>query len=237
MTYKLYYWPMIQGRGEFLRLALEAANVRYRDIAREDGIDAMTERMAQPDLATMPFAPPFLEDGKQVIAQVAAILLHLGPKLGLVPPDPAGRLWTHQIQLTIIDFVAKAHDTHHPLGPSLYYEDQKPEAKRRTRAFLSERIPKYLSWLETILQRNPAGPGHLVGASLTYVDLSAFQIVEGLGYAFPRAMKRAKRACPMLWHLHDQVGSLPHVAAYLASDRRIPFNEQGVFRHYRELDL
>jgi glutathione S-transferase len=236
VTYKLYYWPMIQGRGEFVRLALEAANARYRDVAREEGANAMTERMARPNLATPPFAPPFLEDGEQVIAQVAAILFHLGPKLGLVPPDAAGQLWTHQIQLTMSDLVAEVHDTHHPLGPSLFYEDQKPESKRRSSAFLSERVPKYLGWLETILQRNAAGPGHLVGDSLTYVDLSAFQILDGLGYAFPRAIKQAKRNCPKLWHLHDQVSSLPHIAAYLASDRRIPFNEQGIFRHYRELD-
>jgi len=227
---------MIQGRGEFVRLALEAAGVRYRDVARVEGIAAMMARMAARDVATPPFAPPFLDVRGQTIAQVAAILLYLGPKLKLAPRDAAGRLWTHQIQLTVTDFVAEVHDTHHPVGTGLYYEDQKPEAKRRSEGFLAERLPKYLSWLETILARNPAGPDHLVGGALTYVDLSAFQLMAGIEYAFPRTMRRSTRKWPKLRRLCRQVGDVPNVAAYLASERRIPFKEEGIFRRYTELD-
>ena len=225
---------MIQGRGEFVRLALEAAGAAYTDVARRDGSDAMLKRMADKSLLTPPFAPPFLEDGSQVVAQVAAILSHLGPKLGLVPKDAAGRLWTHQLQMTFTDLVAEVHDTHHPVASSLFYEDQKPEAQRRAAEFLAERVPKYLGWFEGILTRNPSGPAHLVGDQLTYADLSAFQVMEGLGYAFPQAM--AGRRWPKLRQLHKHVGALPKVAAYLASERRIPFNENGIFRHYPALD-
>ncbi len=185
---------------------------------------------------TPPFAPPFLVDGPVVVAQVAAILLHLGPRIGLAPADEAGRLWCHQIQLTITDLVAEAHDTHHPLGNGLYYEDQKPEALRRAEGFAAERIAKYLGWLEQVAARNPAGPAHLVSEALTYVDTSVFQVVEGLRYAFPKAMARAEKRLPHLLTVHAMVAAQPNVAAYLASDRRIAFNEEGIFRRYPELD-
>jgi glutathione S-transferase len=183
-----------------------------------------------------PFAPPFLKDGETVIGQTAAILLYLGARHGLAPKDPEGGLWTHQIQLTLSDFVAEAHDTHHPVGVGLYYEDQKQEALRRAQEFRDDRIPKFLDWFETILARNPAGPTHLVGRSLTYVDLSLFQAVEGLSYAFPKATARALKTSPRLAALHDAVAERPRIKAYLASPRRIPFNEEGIFRRYPELD-
>ncbi len=232
--YELHYWPDIQGRGEFVRLAFEATGTTYRDAARENGAAAMTRRMEQGPFP--PFAPPFLVDGPVVVAQVAAILHHLSPALGLGPQDERGRLWCHQVQLTITDLVAEAHDTHHPIGPTLYYEDQKPEALRRSGQFTAERMPKYLGWLETVAARNPAGPDHLVGDRLSTADLSAFQVVEGLRYAFPHAMAAFGTSFPLLHALHAKVAALPLVTAYLASDRRIPFNEQGVFRHYFELD-
>ena len=233
--YELYYWPTIQGRGEFIRLALETAGADYLDVARGEG--GMPTMMALMQNASRPpFAPPFLKDGELLIAQVADILLHLGPKLGLAPSDEAGRLWTHQIQLTITDLVAEVHDTHHPIASGLYYEDQKPEAKRRTDDFLEHRAPKYLGWFETVLARNPDGPGHLVGGALSYADLSLFQVVEGLRYAFPKAMKRFETTVPKLVALHDAVATTPKLKAYLASPRRIPFNEQGIFRRYPELD-
>ena len=237
MTYQLYYWPSIQGRGEFVRLALETAGADYVDVARgEGGMQAMMALMDGGDLARPPFAPPFLKDGELLVAQVANILLHLGPKLGLAPSDEAGRLWTHQLQLTVTDFMAEVHDTHHPIASGLYYEDQKPEAKRRTADFLESRAPKYLGWFETVLTRNPEGPAHLVGAELTYADLSLFQLIEGIRYAFPKAAGRLEEDLPGLVALHDRIMALPKLKAYLGSPRRIPFNEQGIFRRYPELD-
>lgn len=235
MTYQLYYWPSIQGRGEFIRLALEAAGADYVDVARgEGGMQTMMGLMQ--GAVRPPFAPPFLKDGELLIAQVANILLHLGPKLGLAPSDEAGRLWTHQLQLTITDLVSEIHDTHHPIASSLYYEDQKPESKRRTDDFLKNRAPKYLGWFETVLGRNPDGPQHLVGAELTYADLSLFQVIEGMRYAFPKASRRIEANVPRLVALHDSVANLAKLKAYLDSPRRLPFNEQGVFRRYPELD-
>ena len=235
MSYELYYWPSIQGRGEFIRLALETAGADYVDVARtEDGMPRMMALMQ--NAVRPPFAPPFLKDGELLIAQVANILLHLGPKLGLAPSDEAGRLWTHQLQLTVADLLSEVHDTHHPIAASLYYEDQKSESKRRAADFLDHRAPKYLGGFETVLARNPDGPQHLVGDQLTYADLSLFQVIEGMRYAFPRAMKRIEADIPRLVALHGSLSTLPKLKAYLASPRRIAFNEQGIFRHYPELD-
>jgi glutathione S-transferase len=234
MRYKLYYWPEIQGRGEFVRLALEEAGARYIDVARQrGGVAAMLELLESDEIRTPPFAPPYLKAGKVLIGQTANILLFLGSRHGLAPADEAGRLWTHQLQLTIADFIGEVHDTHHPIASSLYYEDQRKEARRRAVQFLKERLPKYLGYFERLLQRNR---GRLVGKSLTYADLSLFQIVAGLRYAFPRAMARLERRHPRLVALHDRVAARPRIAAYLASDRRIPFNQLGIFRHYKELD-
>ena len=235
MTYELYYWPTIQGRGEFVRLALEEAGADYIDAARESEGAAVMLRMMQ-HAERPPFAPPFLKDGETIIGQTAAILLYLGARHGLAPKDSAGGLWTHQIQLTISDFVAETHDTHHPVAVSLYYEDQKQEALRRAQEFRDNRMPKFLNWFETILARNPSGDRHLVGKSLTYADLSLFQVVEGLSYAFPKATKRALKKTPRVAALHNAVAERPHIKAYLASPRRIPFNEEGIFRCYPELD-
>jgi glutathione S-transferase len=238
-AYKLYYWPDIQGRGEFIRLALEQAEIDYIDVAREDekdSGDSLTTILEHDTLTTPPFAPPFLRAGQMLIGQTAAILLFLGDNHGLAPKNEAKRLWTHQLQLTINDCVSETHDTHHPLGASLYYEDQKPDAKRRAKLFRTERIPKFLSWFERVLERNPDGDRFLVGRLVSYADLSLFQLVEGLGYAFPRAMRHAIGSFPRLSTLHQSIGQLPHIKAYLESDRRIPFNESGIFRHYPELD-
>jgi glutathione S-transferase len=239
MAYELWYWPGIQGRGEFVRLALEAAAADYRDMARlparEGGGVAAMMRLMQ-GAARPPFAPPYLRSGRQLIGQTANILLWLGPRLGLAPkPEPA-RLWAHQIQLTVADLVQEAHDTHHPVSVNLYYEQQRAPARRRAADFTAARAPKYLAWLERVIAANEGGRGHLVGARLTYADLSLFQMVEGLRYAFPRATARIERGCPLVVALHDRVAAEPRVAAYLASARRIPFNEQGIFRRYRELD-
>jgi glutathione S-transferase len=236
MPYELYYWPAIQGRGEFVRLALEEAGAEYVDVARElkNGMRAMESLLEKGERP--PFAPPFLKDGALIIGQTAAILFYLGGKHDLAPKDEAGRLWTHQIQLTIADFVLEAHDTHHPIASGLYYEDQKDEAARRTQDFRDNRVPKYLDWFETILTRNPAGPKHLAGDKITYTDLSLFQVIAGLSYAFPKLMNRELRNYPKIAALHDAVAKRPRIKAYLASPRRIAFNESGIFRHYPELD-
>jgi len=235
MPYELYYWPMIPGRGEFVRLALEYAGAAYVDVARETGVKSVEALMGK-DNPHPPFAPPYLRDGDLVVGQTSAILQYLGARHGLAPKDEAGALWTHQIQLTLSDLVAEAHDSHHPVGLGDYYEDQKTEAKRRAKEFRKKRIPKFLGWLETILTRNPAGHDWLVGDAVTYADLSAFQAVTGLLYAFPKATKAALKEAPQLAALAVRVSELPTLRAYLESDRRLPFNEQGIFRHYPELD-
>jgi glutathione S-transferase len=236
MRYELYYWPSIQGRGEFVRLALEEAGAGYVDVARRKGGMAKMMRLLDGSGAGRrpPFAPPFLKAGPQIIGQTALILMFLGARHGLAPAQAAGRLWAHQLQLTIADLVVEVHDTHHPIASGLYYEDQRKEARRRAGDFLESRAPKYLGYFEGVLARNPR---HLVGARLSYPDLSLFQVVEGLRYAFPRAMRRLERKCRRVVELHDKVAARPRIAAYLASERRIPFNEQGIFRHYPELDL
>jgi glutathione S-transferase len=237
MRYELYYWPSIQGRGEFVRLALEDAGADYFDVAREPkGMAAMMRLMESRLLRNPPFAPPFLKAGKLVIAQTANILLYLGPRLGLVPQSEAARPWAHQLQLTIADWVSEAHDTHHPIGGSLYYEDQKREAKRRAADFTAERMPKFFDYFEGILQRNSKGNGFLLGREFSYVDLSLFQMIEGLRYAFPKAMKKLEKKYRRALALRDRVAARPRIARYLDSPRRIPFNQEGIFRCYPELE-
>jgi glutathione S-transferase len=239
MRYELYYWPGIPGRGEFVRLALEEAGADYIDVARGggkgQGVPAIAALLQGQDVERAPFAPPILKAGKLVIAQTANILLYLGEKEGLAPATDAGRLWANQLQLTIADFVDESHDTHHPIANGLYYEDQRPEAKRRTGEYIKARMPKYLGYFERVLERNKPGR-HLVGAKLSYPDLSLFHLVEGLEYALPRAMAPLAKKHPLVMALRNRVRERPRVKAYLASPRRLPFNEHGLFRRYPELD-
>jgi glutathione S-transferase len=240
MIYNLYYWPTIQGRGEFVRLVLEEAVARYRDVARESGkgagVAALMRFLDGRHIARPPFAPPFLEAGRLVVGQTANILLFLGARHGLAPKDERGRLWTHELQLTMADFLVEIHDTHHPVASGLYYEDQKREARRRAADFLQHRAPKFLGYFEQVLARNTRGERFLVGAKLTYADLSMFQIIAGLRYAFPRATAKTARKYRRLLALYARVQERPRIAAYLASPRRIPFNDEGIFRYYAELD-
>ena len=240
--YELFYWPGIQGRGEFVRLAFVDAGVPYDEVCRrpeaEGGGVAALEALLEGGAWLAPLGPPALRHGKVVVAQTAVILQYVAPRIGVVPADAASQLRAHQIQLTIADLVAEAHDTHHPIAVSLYFEDQRHEARRRAAFFVRERIPKYLGYLDRALDSNRSGRGRwLVGRSCSYVDLSTFQVVEGLRYAFPRAMRRIERRFPRLSALHDAVAARPRVAAYLASDQRVPFNEHGIFRHYPDLDV
>ena len=229
MKYSLYYWPGLQGRGEFVRLVLEDAGADYVDVGREAG--GMKKLLAA--LYRGVFAPPFLRAGKIVIAQTANITRFLGERLGLAPASEHDRLFASTIALTIADLVTEVHDTHHPITVEKAYESQKAAAKERAKAFREERLPKYTSWLENVLKYNGKV---LVGRSISYADLSAFQVLSGLEYAFPNAMARRKRGLKRLYALRDRVAARPRLAAYLASPRRVPFNETGIFRHYPELD-
>jgi len=236
MRYELYYWPSIQGRGEFVRLALEEAGADYVDVARlpQRGIVALMRFLEGKSDGRPPFAPPFLKAGKLMIAQTANILLWLAPRHGLVPKSEAARVWAHQLQLTVADWVVETHDAHHPIGGAFYYEDQKPESKRRAAHFTAERLPKFFGYVERVLGRERGG--WLLGQTFSYVDISLFQMIAGLRYAFPRAMERLEPKYPRSVALHDRVASRPRIAAYLASKRRIAFNQHGIFRHYPELD-
>lgn len=239
MAYRLYYWPTIQGRGEFVRLALEAAGAAYDDVGRgTDGPDfgAVSAVLWGEEPGPPAFAPPVLDVGARLLAQTANILLYLGDRHGLAPSGELDRLWVHQLQLTLADWVAEIHDTHHPVGAELYYEDQKQEAARRAQVFREHRMPKFLGYFERVLADN-VDSGWLAGDACSYADLSLFQVVEGLRYAFPNAMGQAEYQTPRVTLLHARVRELPEIAAYLASERRIPFNEDGIFRHYPELDL
>ena len=240
--YELYYWSGIQGRGEFIRLAFEATDTAYVDVGRmpasEGGGDkAVAAILRDQPGRPLPFAPPVLQHGPLLIAQSAQILQYLGPRLQLVPEDEVSRLAAHQVQLTISDFLVEAHDVHHPIGVDLYYEDQKPESQRRSENFIKNRAPKYLGYFERVVEHNHDGAGiHALGSDLSYVDLSLFQVMSGMTYAFPRTMARLSKKLPRLVAVRDAVAALPLVAAYLESKRRIPFNQHGIFRHYPELD-
>jgi glutathione S-transferase len=240
-TYRLHYWPSIQGRGEFVRLALEHAGLDYIDVAREPperggGEHALLASLATADAAHPVFAPPYLDTGKLVVGQTANILLYLGRHHALAPSDEAGSSFTHQLQLTIADFIAEVHDTHHPLGVTLYYEEQRAEASRRAAEFRERRLPKFLSYFERVIECSRSANGFAIADETTYADLSLFQTMAGLRYAFPKLMHRESVRDPRLCALHDRIARSPRIAAYLASNRRIAFNEEGIFRHYVELD-
>jgi glutathione S-transferase len=233
MAYRLWYWPSIQGRGEFVRLPLEAAGIAYEDCARERGTEALVADM-EARAPYAPFAPPYLDTGTMAIAQVAHILTWLADAHGLAPKDEATLFWTIQLQLTVSDFVAEVHNVHHPIASSQYYEEQKDAAKACAAPFREERMPKFLGYFERAAKPNEGD--WIVGGQWSPIDTSLFQPIEGLRYMFPKRMAALEPGLPGLAALHDRVARLPGVAAYLASDRRIPFNEDGIFRHYPELD-
>ena len=233
MAYKLWYWPSIQGRGEFVRLAMEAAGIDYVDCAREQGADALVADL-QSRNGRAPFAPPYLVADGTAITQVANILLFLGERHDLAPSAIADRYWLHQLQLTIADMVAEVHNVHHPVAASAYYEEQKPEALRAAAQFRDERMPKFLAHFDAAAAANPGE--WLIDRRWTYADCSLFQLVEGLRYMFPARMMTLERDYPNLLRVHGLVAELPGIHAYLRSDRRLPFTTEGIFRHYPELD-
>ena len=242
MRYELYYWPGLQGRGEFVRLALEEAGADYVDIAlvpeeEGGGVPALTRFLEGDDVQRPPFAPPFLKCGEQLIGQTANILLFLGGRLKLAPVDAAGKRWAHQLQLTLADLITEVHDTHHPVDTGRIYEEQRAAAKQRSTAFLAQRLPKFLGYFERVRQRNLGRGSGLVGDGITYVDLSMAQVIAGLRFAFPSANRNVLATCPRLCALHDEVFARPRLKAYLASGRRVAFNNDGIFRRYPELDI
>jgi glutathione S-transferase len=238
MRYELYYQPAIQGRGEFIRLPLEEAGADYVDVARDPdfGRPGIMNLLQDPSLKHPPFAPPFLKAGDLMISQTANILQFLGPRLGLVPKDEPSRLWAHQLQLTIADWLHESHDTHHPIANALYYEEQTAEAKKRAAHYTANRLPKFLGYFERVLKSGSDDGEFLFGTDVSYVDLSLFQMIEGLRYAFPRAMARLESEHSRVIDVHDRVKDRPRIAAYLSSPRRLPFNQRGIFRHYPELE-
>ena len=241
MVYKLYYWPSIQGRGEFIRLAMEEADVKYTDVARKPaskggGVKSILNLINDKETAYPVYAPPILIIGKKIISQTPNILMFLGAHHKLAPKNEDGRMWVHQLQLVISDFLVEVHDAHHPLAKSLYYAEQKKEARRRSFDFTSSRLPKFLNYMELVIKRNPSGPYNLVGARISYADLSLFQIIEGLRYAFPSTMQKIESDYPCTISLSARISKRPRIRRYLESPNRIPFNEHGIFRYYKELD-
>ncbi|GAB3629600.1 glutathione S-transferase [Pandoraea terrae] len=240
MAYELFYWPGLQGRGEFVRLAFEATKTPYVDIVREAGpgrgMGEMMSMLRDDSLVEAPFAPPFLRVGDQIIGQTANILQYLGPRLGLAGKDERTQIFTHGLQLTIADLVTEVHDSHHPIASRLYYSAQRNEARKRSADLIDYRVPKFFGYFERVLTNNPSHKGWLVGDALTYADLSLFQVIAGLHFAFPRAMTGFANAYPRCATVHDAVAALPAIAAYLQSPRRVPFNNTGIFRHYKALD-
>ncbi len=244
--YKLYYWPFLLGRGEFVRLVMEAAGATYVNVTHQPadqggGTGPLMSLLKGQGDGFAPLAPPILQAGELFLAQTANICLFLGQRHGLAPTDEGQRFFANQLQLTICDLVAEAHDTHHPITSALTYEEQQPEAKKRSAYFTDVRMGKFLSYFERVLHKNPhRGDGdaaYLIGDQLTYVDLSLYHLIEGLAYAFPRAFAAQRKHIPGLVALHAHVGALPRISDYLASDRRYPFNEHGIFRRYPELDI
>lgn len=240
VTFELFYWPGLQGRGEFVRLAFEATGTPYVEVVQGDGpgqgIDGLMQTMDAPAGMALPFAPPFLRVGDELIGQTANILAFLGPLLGLVGESPRARRWVNQLQLTLADLVAEVHDGHHPIAGRLYYSQQRAEARKRTADLIEYRLPKYFGYFERVLANNPQAGGWLSEGAMSYADLSLFQVVAGLYYAFPRAMSGFAEAFPRCRAVHDAVAHAPRVASYLKSSRRIPFNTTGIFRHYKALD-
>jgi glutathione S-transferase len=237
--YELYYWPIIQGRGELIRLLLEDADQPYVDVARQPeaqggGMAALRRVLAEAPLA---FAPPILKHGERFVMQTQEICAYLAKRHQRMPADEHGEHLARHLVATLYDFTVEIHNVHHPLGPSLYYEEQKPEALRAAGAFLEHRLPKFLGFFERCIEQQRGAEPWLIGAELCYADLWLFQVVEGLAYAFPKSMAARLPKHPQIARGRDAVRARPRLARYLGSERRIPFNEHGLFRHYPELDL
>ncbi|KAI1802707.1 glutathione S-transferase domain-containing protein [Daldinia bambusicola] len=250
VPYELIYWPSIPGRGEHIRLALEEGGATYTDTAQiEKGIEQVTAQIAESnvgdDFNPPPFAPPILRHGDLLISQTSNILLYLGPRLGLVPSEdddehPDALYKVNALALTALDGLSnEVHDCHHPIATGLYYEDQKEEAKRKSKDFVENRLPKFLGYFERVLQGKASGEGPwLYGGQLTYADLVLFQCVDGTKFAFRKAMAAAEKSGKYahVFKLYDAVKERPRISEYLASKRRQDYS-MGIYRYYEELDF
>ncbi|EME87271.1 uncharacterized protein MYCFIDRAFT_209463 [Pseudocercospora fijiensis CIRAD86] len=248
-TYELLYHPGIPGRGEFIRLAFEAAGVPYTDIANEDHKNGyaevqqvcMNDGIESSDGNPPVFSPPALRvrDGEKalVISQTPNILIYLGEKLGLVPAGDE-KFYVQQLALTALDLNNEIHDTHHPIAASKYYEDQKDAALEKAKDLRATRIPKFFKYFERQLKWNSSAGQHkyLVGDRLTYADLTVWQILDGAKYAFPKELEVRRKEFPeLLGTFYESVKEEEGIKEYLASERRLKYS-MGVFRYYPELD-
>lgn len=250
--YELLYWPGIPGRGEFIRLAFEAAGVSYKDPANEPdgpGAKVVASLISKDDLGgdgnPPVFAPPALKvpgEGKDgaplLIYQTPAILSYLGDKLGLAGEDEVDKMTVLSHTLTALDLNNETHDTHHPVAVAQYYEDQKDEALKKATDFRENRIPKFFSFFERVLKANEAQGQvkFLVGNKLTYADTTLWHVLSGLKFAYPNELKAREKDYPLLLgSFYESVAQTKGVKEYLESERRLPFS-MGIFRHYPELD-
>lgn len=232
--YDLYYWPVLPGRGEVIRMILEDAGVAYRDVARDEGFAAITAVREGALGEPRPYAPPVLKHGDLVLSQSAVIARYLGERHGLASSDERGRLLTQQHFLGWSDLMAETHETHHPIAVGLHYEEQRDAAKERAHHFLANRLGSWLDHFERIVSH---GEGHQVPGVMTYADFMARFVIRGIEYAFPSTFDRHRPQIPSLLSLTERVEARPALAAYLVSDRCLAFNEHGIFRHYPELDV
>lgn len=232
-TYALYYWPVLPGRGEIIRMLLEDAGAAYRDVGREEGFGVIVSARKGELGGARPFAPPILQHGELVLSQSSVIARYIAERHGLAPSDHRGRFLAEQHFLGWSDVMVEVHDTHHPIALGLHYEDQRDAAKERTRHFLADRLGTWLQHFEHIVTQ---GGGVHVGETITYPDFMARFVLRGIEYAFPRAFSEHRERIPSLLALRDRVEARPQLAAYLASDRAMAFNEHGIFRHYPELE-
>ncbi|TGZ76456.1 glutathione S-transferase [Ascodesmis nigricans] len=238
MADQLVYWPGFPGRAEPIRLALEEAAAEYDDTpgGMDELMKYVTPEFVDPNGNTPPFAPPILKVGNHLLYQTTNILLFLGPKLGLIPDDELGLYQVNELALTAWDLSDEAHNTHHPIGVGLYYEDQKDAAAENAKQFRESRIPKFFGFFNRVLEQNKASNSdYLVGSSLTYADLVLWQVIDGLKFAFPKATERELGKLELLKAFYDRVKERPRIKEYLGSKRRQKYSN-GLFRHYEELD-
>ncbi|MCJ1456587.1 hypothetical protein MMC28_006949 [Mycoblastus sanguinarius] len=244
--YELLYWPSHPGRGEHIRLCFEEAGIPYKDTtneSKEKGMSALLSLISPEATGTAanppPFAPPMLRHGDLLLAQAPNILLYIGPRLGLVPDHENALYHVNQLALTALDGLSnEVHDTHHPVGVNLYYEEQKAEALKKSEDFRERRLPKFLGYFERVLAGEASNGGEwLYGGQLTYADLVLWQCLDGVRFAFPNCFERARKSgeYTKVFGLMEQVEKRENIKSYLKSERRQPYNN-GIYRYYPELD-
>ena len=181
-------------------------------------------------------APPILRHGDLLINQLPNILLYLGPQLGLAPywdEDPNGIYYINELALTASDGLSnEAHDTHHPIAAGAYYEDQKEEAKKKAKDYIKNRLPKFVGYFERVLKSEASKGGEwLYGGKLTYADLVLFHTVDGVSFAFPKALEKMKKSGEYdgVFNLIERIRSRDNIKKYLESDRRQKYSK-GIYR-------